>query len=61
MTADIVPEPRCPGAVKVARRGFAPGDPPLDLAYLFNDEEKNLTIAAPEHGVTYVCQIMEKR
>jgi len=38
-----------------------PGDPPLEVRYLFNGEEEKRTVAAPTQGVTYVCKIVEKQ
>ncbi|MGH9759207.1 MAG: hypothetical protein ACREAC_00040, partial [Blastocatellia bacterium] len=37
-----------------------PGDGSLEISYFLNGEQKKLTVVAPNQGVTYVCQIVEK-
>jgi hypothetical protein len=38
-----------------------PGDPSLEVKYLFNGEEEKRMVAAPTQGVTYICKIVEKQ
>jgi hypothetical protein len=38
-----------------------PGDPSLEVHYLFNGEEEKRSVAAPTQGVTYICKIVEKQ
>ncbi|HWX41779.1 MAG TPA: hypothetical protein VN345_11570 [Blastocatellia bacterium] len=42
-------------------RTLSPGDPPVEVGYLLNDEQQRVTVSAPGQGVTYVCQIVERK